>query len=52
MKYKYIGDHEKHLPSHGITVKKGDIVETEKPINHPEFELLEEIKEQPRKDSK
>ena len=39
-KYKYTGEDEKHLPSVGVTVTKGQIVETEKPINHPEFVLV------------
>ena len=41
MKYRYTGQEEKHLPKHGVIVhKKGEIVETDKEINHPEFEKV------------
>lgn len=44
MKYRYTGKEEKELPSIGTLVKPGDTVETDKKINHPEFELVEEEK--------
>jgi len=39
-KYKYVGDVEVHLPEFGITVKKGEIVTSEKSINNPDFKLV------------
>ncbi len=39
-KYKYVGDVEVHLPKFGITAKKGDIVESEQPIDNPDFEQV------------
>lgn len=46
MKYKYTGSDEKHFPTLGVTVKNGDVIETDKPVNHAEFE---EVKSESQK---
>lgn len=53
-KYKYLGDHEVNLPKLGITAKKGEIVESDTPINHPDFQEVtsaneEEVEKQDNK---
>jgi len=41
--YRYTGTEEKHLPHQGVMVREnGEIVTVNEPINHPEFELVEE----------
>ncbi len=43
LRYRYNGTEELHLPMHKKTVsKKGQIIEVEREINHPDFELLKE----------
>lgn len=42
MKYKYVGQEEVSLPTLGITVKNGNVVESPVEINHPDFEPLVE----------
>lgn len=44
MKYKYTGDEQNlHLPKRNVFVKvKGEIVESEIEINHPDFERVSE----------
>ncbi len=44
MKYRYLGEEELHLPTLGITVKKGDVIETKNELNHPEFKPEKEEK--------
>lgn len=53
-KYKYLGDHEVNLPKLGITVKKGEVIESSEPINHPDFQEVtsateEEVEKQENK---
>jgi len=51
MKYRYTGTDEKHLPQQGVLVKPGDTVETSEPIEHPEFELVQEEKGKKKSDN-
>lgn len=49
-KYKFTGDHEKHFPALGKLVKPGDIIETDKEVNHPELEpVKDEVKKKETK---
>lgn len=52
MKYRYIGTETKNLPKYSITVSNnGEIIETDKEINHPEFKLIDESSEQVQTDT-
>lgn len=46
MKYRYVGDgpFPQHVIGYGIVEANGDVLETDTPINHKHFELLEEKK--------
>lgn len=45
MKYKYTGKDEKHFPDLEQILKPGETSkETDKKLNHPELELVEEDK--------
>ncbi len=52
MKYKYTGTEIKNLPKYGITVTyNGEIVETDREINHPEFKLVDDSSQQAQTDT-
>lgn len=40
-RYKYLGDVEATLPGFLLTVKKGDTIEVDRPINNPLYKLVQ-----------
>lgn len=42
MQFRYLGVVARLLADTGETVEPGQIIETDKPINHPEFEEIHE----------
>ena len=40
--YKYTGNEEKHFPDLEVLLKPGETFETDKEVNHPEIEAVDD----------
>lgn len=46
--YRYKGQDERHFPEFSVTVKLGELIRTDKKVNHPDLEEIQ-TREEKRK---